>query len=74
MPVTERREVFDPTNPAQMSPEQRLTEAAAILAAGVLRMRRRYRSGATSPALVGSDSVKKGLEFLLETSPDGQRG
>jgi len=33
--MTERREVFDPANPAQMKPEQRLTEAAAILAADV---------------------------------------
>jgi len=31
----------DPTDPAYMYPEERLTELAAILAAGVLRLHRR---------------------------------
>ncbi len=35
------RDPFDPTDPAPLQPEQRLAEIAAILAAGVLRMRER---------------------------------
>ena len=34
-----RRNLFDPTDPAGLQPEQRLHEVAAILAAGVIRMR-----------------------------------
>ena len=32
-----RRDLLDPTDPARMSPEQRLSEVAAIVAAGVVR-------------------------------------
>ncbi len=34
-----RRDLFDPTDPVHMTPQQRLTELAAILSAGVIRMR-----------------------------------
>jgi len=34
-----RRDLFDPTDPATLQPEQRQREIAAILAAGVIRMR-----------------------------------
>ena len=34
-----RRDLFDPTDPAGLRREQRLDEVAAILAAGVIRMR-----------------------------------
>ncbi len=37
--MAKRRDLFDPTDPARLEPEQRLTEVAAILAAGVIRMR-----------------------------------
>ncbi|NOT00441.1 MAG: hypothetical protein HOP29_07415 [Phycisphaerales bacterium] len=36
-----RRDLFDPADPADLQPEQRLTEVAAILAAGVIHMRER---------------------------------
>ncbi|MCH7873042.1 MAG: hypothetical protein IID33_15205 [Planctomycetes bacterium] len=40
--MAKRRDLFDPTDPASLQPEQRLTEVAAILAAGVIRMRARH--------------------------------
>lgn len=36
-----RRELFDPTDPASLPPTDRITGVAAILAAGVIRMRTR---------------------------------
>ncbi len=39
--MVKRRDPFDPTDPDRLQPEQRLTEVAAILAAGVIRMRER---------------------------------
>lgn len=35
------RDPFDPTDPANLQPEQRQREVAAILATGVIRMRER---------------------------------
>ena len=37
--MTKRRDLFDPTDPGHFQSEQRLTEVAAILAGGVIRMR-----------------------------------
>jgi len=37
--MTTRRALYDPTDPAGLQPEQRLHEVAAIVAAGVIRMR-----------------------------------
>lgn len=37
--MASRRDLFDPSDPEQLRPEQRLVEVAAILAAGVIRMR-----------------------------------
>jgi len=37
--MTTRRDLLDPFDPEQLRPEQRLAEVAAILAAGVIRMR-----------------------------------
>lgn len=48
-----RRDPFDPTDPANLQPEQRQHEVAAILAAGVIRMREKRRAspvGAISKA------------------------
>ena len=39
--MIKRRDLFDPTDPDGLQPEQRLHEVAAILAAGVIRMRQR---------------------------------
>ena len=44
--MAKRRDLFDPTDPASLQPEQRLDEVAAILASGVLRMRERRRAAA----------------------------
>jgi hypothetical protein len=45
MPMATRRDLFDPSDPEQLRPEQRLAEIAAILAAGVIRMRQRGAVG-----------------------------
>ena len=37
--MTTRRDLFDPTDPANLQTDQRLTEVASLLAAGVIRMR-----------------------------------
>jgi ribosomal protein L19E len=39
MPMATRRVLFDPADPADLQPDQRQREVAAILAAGVIRMR-----------------------------------
>ena len=70
--------VNDPTDPANMTPEERVAEVAAILAEGVLRLRR----GAAVPAVPGDvsgvknplESGEKGLEHVAETSAHGHRG
>lgn len=41
-----RRVLFDPADPIDLDPDQRLREVGAILAAGVIRMR--IRRGAAS--------------------------
>ena len=45
--MAKRRDVFDPTDPANLQPEQRLHEVAAILATGVIRTRE--NRAATTP-------------------------
>ena len=37
--MAKRRDLFDPTDPSRLQSEERLTEVAAILAAGMIRMR-----------------------------------
>ena len=68
----------DPTNPANMSPEERLTEVAAILAQGVQRLRRRQAVFAADAPLIhpveSEESAGTGLEVSSESSPHGQRG
>lgn len=46
--MAKRRDLFDPSDPVSLQAEQRVTEVAAILAAGVLRMRERQRAVAVS--------------------------
>ena len=48
-----RTTVFDPTDPAHMTAEERVEELAAILAAGILRLR--MRSALPTPAPHSSD-------------------
>lgn len=70
--------VNDPADPAILTPEQRLAEVSAILAAGVLRLRRRCALPTTSPP-VGNlqnpqESGETGLELSSETRLHVQRG
>ena len=45
--MAKRRDLFDPADPGHLRPEQRLNEGAAILAAGVIRMRKQRRVATT---------------------------
>lgn len=70
----------DPTDPAGLHPEQRQREVAAILAAGVIRMRVRraaassQRSNAARMSQISPESAETRLELSRRSSPDGQRG
>jgi len=78
--MTTRRVPFDPSDPSALHAEQRLRELAAILAAGVIRMR--MRGGATSARRCAGarapqilpESGETRLEFSRRSSPDGQCG
>ena len=65
----------DPSDPANMTPEERLAEVAAILGEGVLRLRRR---GAVPeevpPARNPLESEQTGLDECAETRLHGHRG
>jgi hypothetical protein len=64
----------DPTNPANLTPEQRVDEIAAILATGVLRLHRRAAlPTASSPSQNPSDSALSGLDDSPETRLHGQK-
>jgi hypothetical protein len=75
-----RRDLFDPTDPASLHLEQRQREVAAILAAGVIRIRlRRGTASSTRPtaACMSQISPEFGetrLELSRRSSPDGQCG
>jgi hypothetical protein len=68
----------DPTDPVNMTPEERLTEVAAIFAEGVLRLR--HRGAIPDPKLAvihpveSVESAANGLEVPSETRLHGQRG
>ncbi len=71
--MTKRRDVHDPTDPAAFRPEQRLSEVAAIVARGVLRLRDHRRAnipGSEKPP----ESAKTSLELSGQSRPDGQSG
>ena len=74
------RDRFDPTDPAGVRPEQRRREVAAILAAGVIRLRV-CRGTASSPrrtaacmSQISPESGETRLELSRRSSPDGQCG
>lgn len=75
-----RRVLFDPADPIDLDPDQRLRKVAAILAAGVIRMR--IRRGTASPERPAApcmsqnppESGESRLELSRRSSPDGQRG
>ncbi len=65
----------DPTDPAHMTPDQRRTELAAILAAGFLHLRRRSAIPAPdAPGIHPVESAKKALEVGGELRLHGHRG
>jgi len=80
MLMAAHREPFDPTDPANLAPERRQGDVAAILAASVIRMR--MRRGATSlrhratasMSQISPESGETRLELSRRSSPDGQRG
>ena len=64
----------DPTDPAYMTPEERVRELAAILAAGVLRLHRRAAIPVLPDSQIPPDSAPNCLDLPVHVSPDGQRG
>lgn len=68
----------DPTDPACITPEERLAEVAAVLAEGMLRLRQ--RSGilptSTPPEISGNplESGQIGLELSAKSRLHGQHG
>lgn len=70
--------VNDPTDPANMTPEERVTEVAAILAEGVLRLRRRAAvptvPGDVPAVKIPPESGQNSLEECGETRLHGHRG
>jgi hypothetical protein len=80
MPMATRRVLFDPTDLGRLQRDQRQREVAAILAAGVIRMRLRrdaaslYRRAATGMSQISPESGETRLELSRRSSPDGQCG
>ena len=68
----------DPTDPANMTPQERLAEVAAIFAEGVLRLRRRAAVPGADAAVIhrieSVESFGNSLEVRPETRLHGQRG
>ena len=62
---------FDPTDPSYLTPDQRLDELAALLAAGVRRTR-----ALRPPSLpqIPAESLRNGLDTSAEQSVYGPRG
>ena len=65
--MAKRRDLFDPTDPANLQPEQRLTEVAAILAAGAIRMRAR-RAATVRKNQPGRSRDRKAISAVLSAS------
>jgi len=63
----------DPTDPADMSPEQRLDEVANILARGILRLHGRVPAH-LGPAENLPETSATCLELLALPRPDGVAG
>jgi len=70
--------INDPTDPANMTAEERLAEVAVILAEGVRRLRQRSAAAAVSgdAPMAGNprESGQNGLDGCTRTSPHGHRG
>lgn len=61
----------DPTDPAYMVPEERATELAAILAAGILRLHRWAAIPVSPDSQIPPDSARKCPDLPASLSPDG---
>jgi hypothetical protein len=61
----------EPTDPAHMTPEDRLTDLAVILATGVLRLHRRAAISVSPNPQIPSDSGQNCLDLSARPSPDG---
>lgn len=61
----------DPTDPAYMTPEERVTELAALMAAGVLRLHRRAAISVLPDSQIPPDSGQNCLDLSSASSPDG---
>lgn len=78
--MARRCDLFDPADPASLHPEQPQREVAAILAAGVIRMRVRRgtasskRTAAAGMSQISPESAETRLELSRRSSPDGQCG
>lgn len=64
----------DATDPAYMSPEDRITEPAVILATGVLHPHHRAVFAASTNSRIPLDSGQNGIDHSFRPSPGGQRG
>jgi len=63
----------DPTDPADMTPEQRLDEVASIFARGILRLHGRILPDNPDIEIL-SDSSRTCLELSASPRPDGVAG
>jgi hypothetical protein len=64
----------DSTDPANMTPEARLIEVAAILAEGLRRLQRRGAIPGQNPTETASESGRNCLDDPPETRLDGHSG
>ena len=65
----------DPTDPAHLTPDQRLAEIASILAEGLLRLRARSAlASPIGPASPASDSPPIRLDDCGQSRPHGPTG
>ena len=65
----------DPTDPANMSAQERVEELAAIFAAGFLRLRQRAALPTSQKSCINPlESGQIGLDVCGQTRPDGQHG
>jgi hypothetical protein len=65
----------DPTDPGNMTAEQRIEEISAILAAGVLRLRARTALPASpAPSEISPDSTQNSLDVSPRKRLHGHRG
>lgn len=72
--MASRRIIIDPTHPAAMTPEQRRTELATILAVGVIRHVEQRHFAAVPMSKNAVDSGATRLEVPPDPRPYGPRG